>query len=153
MKKIIFSLLIMLTLSALSYAQPGGRFGEGKARIESYRIAFLTEKLELTPEESQNFWPVYNEMREKLEALRDDRKDLGEIENMTDQEAETFMRKRFDMDQQRIDLMKTYYGKLRNVLPPRKIVRIKPAEDAFKRQLLQQVRKRRQGSGLRGDRF
>ena len=29
-------------------------------RIKSHKIAYLTEQLSLSPEEAQQFWPVYN---------------------------------------------------------------------------------------------
>ena len=33
-------------------------------RINAYRIAFLTRRLNLTPQEAQKFWPVYNEYQD-----------------------------------------------------------------------------------------
>lgn len=38
------------------------RMGEEKrAKIEMYKIQFITEKLGLSPAEARDFWPVYNE--------------------------------------------------------------------------------------------
>ena len=40
----------------------GGRFKQrqGLATIESMKTAFIIQRLEMTPEESQKFWPIYN---------------------------------------------------------------------------------------------
>jgi hypothetical protein len=39
-------------------------------RIESLRIAFVTERLELTPQESEAFWPAIRVHHRELESLR-----------------------------------------------------------------------------------
>ena len=36
-----------------------------KEKIQSEKIAFLTMEIELTPQEAQVFWPVYNEINEE----------------------------------------------------------------------------------------
>ena len=41
-------------------------------KIESAKIAFITNELELTTEESAAFWPLYNEYEKKKNALNKD---------------------------------------------------------------------------------
>ena len=53
--KAIFTLLFLIC-TLFVFAQDGERGG----RIESLKIAFLTKKLNLSPEEAQRFWPIYN---------------------------------------------------------------------------------------------
>jgi len=46
---------------------------EGRAeQLKSLRIALITEALELTPEEAQTFWPVYNAREAALQKHRED---------------------------------------------------------------------------------
>ena len=46
---------------------------EGRAeRLKSLRIALITEALELTPEEAQTFWPVYNAREAALQKHREE---------------------------------------------------------------------------------
>jgi hypothetical protein len=45
---------------------------EVRQRIESQRIAFITQRVHLTPDEATKFWPVYNEYRDALKDMRDD---------------------------------------------------------------------------------
>ena len=106
-------------------------------RIESLKIAFLSEKLELTPDESQTFWPLYNELQTKMKTLHPERPQRGAVKNMTDAEAEAFILKRFEMEEQRIAIKREYFQKLKQVIPVRKIARIEPAERQFKRRLLE----------------
>ena len=80
MKK-IFSVLVILcwlTPSAFSQGQPQ-RPGAGV--LESMKIGFITNRLNLTPEEAQKFWPIYklysNEERQVYAQYRVDRNELG----------------------------------------------------------------------------
>lgn len=118
-------------------------------RIESLKIAFLAEKLELTPEESQAFWPLYNERQTKMKTLRPERARKHEVKNMTDAEAEAFMLKNFEMEEQRIALKREYFQKMKSVIPVRKIARIQQAERQFKKRLLDRVKRRRRGMNQR----
>ena len=142
MKKII-SIFIATFFIGGAFAQMPE--GPGSERIESLKIAFLSEKLELTPEESQTFWPLYNELQTKMKTLRPEHARKREVKSMTDAEAETFILKNFEMEEQRIALKREYFQKLKEILPIRKIARIEPAERQFKRRLLRRVKGRRKG--------
>ena len=69
-----FSLLIIIfCLSA--FAQPPKNHPEKREQIEALRISFITQRLDLTREEAQRFWPVYNEYHDALESLRKERRE------------------------------------------------------------------------------
>lgn len=78
MKKILFAisaLFMVLSLGAQSQKQSeqGKKFKEGVEefrkgaleRLQSEHVAYLTNELQLTPEEAQAFWPVYNKAQEE----------------------------------------------------------------------------------------
>ena len=67
---------------------------EQKERLESFRIQFITKKLDLTPAEAEKFWPVYNEQKEASHNLIQAKKE-DEIEF---QEAMLVIRKKFKKD-------------------------------------------------------
>ena len=62
-------LIIFLSFSVLSMAQKGEKRKEIKDKIESQKIAFITQKLSLTSDEAKVFWPIYNEYKTKKEAI------------------------------------------------------------------------------------
>ena len=41
-------------------------------RLQALKIAYITKKLNLTPEEAQRFWPVYNQYEAELKKVRQD---------------------------------------------------------------------------------
>jgi hypothetical protein len=51
-----------------AYKQNNGYNPRGK--VEAMRIAFITERLNLSPAEAKQFWPIYNNYRHDLAGLR-----------------------------------------------------------------------------------
>lgn len=109
MKQLLFLFAFMLTmLFANAQQRPMHRKGamppppppmermskEQRAQLESFKIQFITKKLDLTPEEAEKFWPVYNEQRDASKKLMQEKKD-DEIEF---HEAMLVIRKKFKKD-------------------------------------------------------
>lgn len=145
MKKYLFTALITIGLSHALLAQYGpGPGQEGKReKIKALKVAFITEQLQLTPEEAQVFWPVYNEFDDKRQKLemeiigpKDKRPDIA---LMTDEEVDQFIRKNFELEEQMIDLKEEYYIKFKAVLPIKKVFRLQEAERDFRRMLLERL--------------
>ena len=67
---------------------------EQRAQLESYRIQFITKKLDLTPAEAEKFWPVYNEQKEASHRLMQEKKE----DEIAFQEAMLVIRKKFKRD-------------------------------------------------------
>ena len=48
----------------------------GLGRLEAYKIAYLTKKLNLSPQEAQQFWPIYNKYQQEIKSARSDVKTI-----------------------------------------------------------------------------
>jgi hypothetical protein len=104
MKKIFFLFLmvsLVFTVNAQSPQGQGevrgpGKFGKGKmkAKIEMFKIQFITEKLSLTKDEAQLFWPIYEAQKKSTKEIFD-AKSNDEIQM---QEAILNARKKFKND-------------------------------------------------------
>lgn len=147
MKKhlLIFGSLLFFSLSGLSiYAQGPEAREEMKEKIKAQKIAFITEKLRLTPEEAQTFWPVYNqhemEREEEIKAFRKKYNYIPEeIPELTDQEAEEFIDAQLEHEQKLLGLRKKYHLQLKEVLSPQKIVILYGVENEFRAELLKKL--------------
>ena len=63
MKRILSFIAVALFAGSFLTANAGIRCGEEwKEKIRSEKIAFLTMEMNITPEEAQLFWPVYNQV-------------------------------------------------------------------------------------------
>ncbi len=142
MKKVILWSFFMLGLAFIAIAQrPNER---KKDRMENYQIAFITERLNLTTDEAQKFWPIYNQYRQEVKKLRQDAKDQKMVDDMSEAEAEQFIKATFDKDSRELDLRKEFSQKLRGVLSAKKIARLQGLEKEFKKELLERAKERRQ---------
>lgn len=145
MKKIvIYSMLSMLAMTIM--AQPH----KEDERTAALRIAFLTKYLELTPAESEKFWPIYNEMRAAGKAEMDKFKeqlDKADPSTMNDADLERLLNAQMENEQTMLNVRKAYMQKFKAVLPMQKVWQLSTAEEAFRRELLQHVRDRRDAPG------
>ena len=114
-------------------------------QVQVERIAYFTEKIGLTPEEAQLFWPIYNEMDKKRTTLFDERalimrKFVDESAKMSDRQIDEQLKRLVAIQQQEMALPAEYDAKFRKVLPARKVMNLYVAEMGFRNYLLQKMR-------------
>jgi hypothetical protein len=123
-------LLITILVSAVLFvsAQNGNR-------LEALKIAYITNKLNLSPEEAQKFWPIYNNYSVELKVAR------MKAANNNSSEIE--------LDEALLNIRKKYSVQFSQVLPPAKVDTFFKSEKEFghfvqkemeRRQLKQQLR-------------
>jgi len=93
--------------------------------IKTEKAVIIAQNLALTPDESAEFWPVYNEYHEALNQLLDARlvllKEYVDIhEHMTDAQATDLAAKLFDLETKRVELKRTWFKKFAEVVPAKK---------------------------------
>jgi hypothetical protein len=101
MKKLYLIITMMLAFGFGTYAQNPRHGGGRPETVEAIKIAYFTRKLNLTPEEAQKFWPVYNQYADELKQLRQRNRDLDEV----------------DMEEKVVNLRKKYKDDFAKVLP------------------------------------
>jgi hypothetical protein len=147
--RILLSTFFLFTTISFAQGQPPRKKEyreEKRDNVESMKIAFLTKKLDLTPEEAQQFWPVYNQYTDKLQEIRRKRrmehKEVKHnIEEMSDKEVEQDVDNEIAFRQKEIDIQKEYHSKFKAVLPIKKVAKLYQAEEQFKRVLLDKLKK------------
>ena len=141
MKNLMFLFLTICTLSSV-YAQ-GARKAEKQERIKALWTAFLTQELELTPDESAKFWPIYNEYSQKERELNQKRVKMDALQSMSEAEIDNMYKQALANDEKIIALKREYYPKLKTAVPAYKIVKIPAAEREFKKKLLRMIQERK----------
>jgi hypothetical protein len=139
----IIKILLLLILSVPVLAQEedaadATQNTKAKERIKLARIAYITEKLEFTPEEAEKFWPVYREYAEKQQALR---QQFREAKN-NGQDEKTLVDLELKIKQQQLDLEKDYSGRLQKVITPRQLINLRQAERDFNQMVIRQIQQR-----------
>lgn len=142
----IFTFLSLFQLSILQAQNSGNR--SARADIEAQKVAYITSELNLTPQEAQVFWPLYNAYRGDLQKLRKSGKTsrsetVQSDIKLSDKELDAQMKQEFANDRQKIDLDEKYYELYKTALPISKVAGFYQAERDFKRELLKVLKERR----------
>ncbi|MCZ4408406.1 hypothetical protein O3Q51_06275 [Cryomorphaceae bacterium 1068] len=157
MKNAIITLLVLLP--AIVWGQmghPSELSPEKRKEIEGMKVAYLTSQMDLSPEEAQVFWPVYNQFRDEMDAHRSEGRKKYQLfkineSELSDEELIEQMESRFDHERERIAIEEKYFKQFVEILSPQKVLAMMEAEEGFKRELLRKVRGERpeRGSGGR----
>ncbi len=141
-----YFLIICILNTVMSIkAQPKS---DKKDRIQAIKVAYITEKINLSSKQSQQFWPLYNEYQNELRQLNQSRrKNPFILEDMTDDELNIFVENKLKTEEQKIALQRTYLQNYKQVLSIRQIVRLYRAETSFKKELLRRAKERRASKG------
>lgn len=116
-------------------------------KIERLKIAFITRELNLTSEEAEKFWPIYNESEAKMKELRKaNRKINDELENsgdkLSDEDAKKKLAIVFENETKEIEIRKEYSDKIAKVIGYKRALKLLSLEHKFRRELLETLRDR-----------
>lgn len=141
--------ILFLLITSLSFAQD---YKERREKVKALKVAFITEKLELTTEEAQKFWPIYNAFDEKQAELRHEKMRAilnrfkpGNVENLSEKEASALLIQMEKIEEDLFNLRTKFIKELQGVVSAKKIIKLKKAEEDFNRELLKQMREKRKG--------
>ena len=116
-------------------------------RMMSEKIAFLTTELDITPEEAQVFWPVYNQLsqsrKESQKATMAAYKALTTAladSTATDQQIDKLLDEYLSAKQAQKEADKDDVKKFRKVLPSKKVAKLFVAEEKFRRQHIRSMK-------------
>jgi hypothetical protein len=107
-----------------------------RAEVQNRRREIVQKLMELSPQESEAFWPVYREYQTETAKLGDQRVTLIETylshsSSMTDKQAQDLLKDWFKLKENQLGLQKKYVGKFQKVLPPVKVARLYQIENAL----------------------
>jgi hypothetical protein len=128
--KTSFSLIAMLILGFASQAQPMKPDRETRAaeikKIQAMEMAFITKELNLSPDEAQKFWPVFNQYRNELKGMAGERKVGDHLEKQ----------------QKMLDIRKKYREDFTKVMSHERANKVFGAEEEFKSLVRREFQKR-----------
>ncbi len=130
---------LMLLISLAVEAQNGGF-----QKIENTKIALITNRLNLTPEQGQQFWPVYNEFDGKKKDIRKSyRKLVSEINTLTtsDEKILANLKETLSLQQKEVDLSKEYMTRFLKIINVRQLAELYKTEQLFTNMLIQRLNK------------
>ena len=147
MKRIIVLFLFSI-FSLQSSAQRGGA-RQNLQRVQAAKVGYITERVALTPEQAERFWPVYNRYqkelrtvrRTNLDAARDRRQAAGS--ELSEAQSRQAIEASLEMQEERLALKRKYKDEFLRVISAQQLVELYQAEQDFNRVLLQRLRQQR----------
>ena len=144
----MISVSILLAVSVAAFGQNNGMGDfarQWQERIESEKIAFLTNEMSLTPKEAQTFWPIYNQaQKEQREAIEASLKTFGVLDKAlrdgkTGNEIKALLEKYTKaIDSQ--DVSSKYLKEYLKVLPAEKVAKLFLGEEKFRQSQINRLR-------------
>ena len=162
MYRLFFSCFFLILFLQLSFSQERERERGGQPpphrrasihnritaeQIQAERIAYFTEKIGLTSEEAQLFWPIYNEMDRKRSSLFEEKTSIfqtftRDADKLTERQINELLNRLENINKQEGGLHSEFDAKFRRVLSPQKVMKLYVAETGFRNYLLQTMRER-----------
>ncbi|GIV34738.1 MAG: hypothetical protein KatS3mg031_2273 [Chitinophagales bacterium] len=141
------SAILLSILWGVLQAQPQKSPADRKEQIEALRISYITQRLNLTREEAQRFWPVYNEYRSALDSLKSIRREQfkkyrDDFEGLSDKQIAEMVDNQIILRQKELDLMKKYHAEFKSLLPIKKVALLYKTEEEFKARLIREMHNR-----------
>ena len=140
LKKRLCVSIVLLAFTLTSFAQKSWGRSE---QIESIKVAFITSKLDLTSEEAQKFWPVYNNYTKEFLELLKKKKEARYNNNSDPNET---INADILYESKMLELKKRYRKLYAKAIPPQKILALYRAESEFREHLYKQLNNRRKGN-------
>lgn len=129
MKRILSLVLFCLTVSFAAMSQEDVPKTEVQ-RLEAYKIAYLTKKLNLSPSEAQKFWPIYNKYQEEVKNLR--------VDSRQDKNSE------IETEEKMLNIRKKYNDEFSKALNNEKVNTLFRSEREFSLMVQKELMERRQ---------
>jgi hypothetical protein len=156
MKASILAISLAFIATAAFSQESRPRFKENMEKIQAERVSYLTNQLDLTVQEAEKFWPLYNEylqMREDLFMTRRNQMPRGfDPGQLPEEDLEKMFNSILDQEIKLAELKKVYYLKIREILPVKKVLMLHRAEQDFMNHMLNQIREGGQHPGGRDGR-
>jgi hypothetical protein len=115
-----------------------------RASIQLRRQAIVTSIMDLTPKESEAFWPLYREYRVEMAKVGDRMSKLlvqysEQYDGLTDAQASQIMKDWISVEKARMGVKDKYISRFKKILPARKVMRFFQADNKLDAMLLAQL--------------
>ena len=131
---VVYALIFLFSLPVM--AQKGEKPEYDKEKLESAKVAFITQRLDLSPEQAEKFWPAYNQhSKEKRSLMREIDRLVKEDEEITDERAAAVIERRFEIQQQILNSEKAFMRNIVKIISPVQAVKLDDVNKDFARHI------------------
>ena len=147
MKNQLFYTLFLLILTGSTVFAQGNNSQFNKTKLESAKVAFITNRLSLTPEQAEKFWPIYNKYADERSSVMNElsKIDRAGDNGISDSQAREMIQRRFDHQKKLLDQEREFMGNIVQVISPAQAIKLSNINREFTRQVYRMQRSRENG--------
>lgn len=138
---LVFSFFLLTLIKVSAQSQ------ETLDKIEAAKIGLITERLGLTPEQAEKFWPIYKEYSGKQREIAQEFQALKRSinpETATEEENKKILDRGHQLRERQLDLDRNYSERMQQVITNRQLLSLRKAEDDFKQMLMDRIKQQNQ---------
>jgi hypothetical protein len=140
----LFTIFLMLAITNFMNAQNQNMVD----KIEAAKIGIITQKINLTAEQSKTFWVTYTQYSEEKKRLRKELLQLSSTASTaSDDQIAKNMEKMLELKEQEVALDRKYYKEFQKSISVRQIFELYKAEIMFRNMLIEKLVKRAEKRG------
>lgn len=123
----MFTLAVILMMSLTAVAQDAQPDPKAAEKIQAMEVGYISQKLNLTTEEAQKFWPIFNEYKKDINQVIRNYKSNPDADEL-------------DRDQKILDIRKRYRDRFAGVIGQPRVRTFFKAEGDFRRALVNRIK-------------
>jgi hypothetical protein len=138
MKRYILTFAILFFITGISIAQrPSERYDPEK--LQGARIAFITSRLDLKPEQAEKFWPIYNQFNDNRETYLKEIRKLSDLRSgdISESDAKKRIEQRFELQRKVLSEEEKFMSDLSKVISYNQILKLNGLARDFTRTVYQ----------------
>jgi len=154
-KKLIGIMIVIIVLPILAFSigprDHDSNFKDRREKMKKYRTWKMTEYLDLTSEQSQKFFPEYNEFENKMMEKGKEFKDYiiyidslvqKEAYKPTEKDYHKFLQRIDEFEQHKIRMKKDFLEDIDSILTTKQKIKLLIFDDKFKHEMFMKLRKK-----------
>jgi len=137
---------VCVTMHAQEVEEPQPQNAAAREKIKAAKIGLITQRLALTPDQAEKFWPIYNEYTQKRIGLRKQYRNAERDINPNNpdpKQQEALVDFGLKIKQDELTLEKEFSGKMKGVITSQQMLNLHQAERDFRSILINMLNKRR----------
>lgn len=133
-------MLLAISAFAQSKTLSEGERKKFRAEMRNYKHEFLARELELTKEQQNEFFPIYDEMTDEVDRIGSEtrrlEREVASSSDASDVEIEAAARASYSQKYAEGEVEQRYFDRFRQVLKPRQLLKLRAAERKFMQKLM-----------------
>lgn len=159
MRKLLITALVLIGLLSTATARQGRRGGDGQPRrpierIHAAKMAYITDKLNLSADQAAQFVPVYKEYEKEIMEVRKAFRQKYKSQNQDEWDevtAQRYIDDNLDYQSKVIEIKRKYNDRFLKVINAKQLADLNEAEREFKQVLQKRLKEYRNNNSWKNN--